>query len=132
MMIKNVLLVEDNRASRDLMKEAFQAAAFEGALHVTENAEQLLQFLKKEKTFEAAPDPDLILLDLNLPGKNGIETMGDLRGDARFKDIPVVVLTGSNVSSDIQACAKYRCKYLLKPSRFHELVGLVKSLPGFC
>jgi len=131
-MIKNVLLVEDNPAIRLIMQEAFKAASFEGQLDMAENGDDVMQYLKREKKFSTAPMPDIILMDLNLPGKSGIEVIGEIKKDDRLKNIPIVVLTGSNSSIDTHACSKFQCKYLLKPSRFHELVELVKSLPDFC
>jgi CheY-like chemotaxis protein len=130
--ISNILFVEDSEASRHLMREAFKAAHFDGELFIMENAAQFFQFLNRQNNYSKAPVPDLIVLDLNLPGKNGIEVMEEVKNDPRFQNIPLIVLTGSNAASDIEACSKYGCKYLLKPSRFHELVKLVQSLPQFC
>jgi CheY-like chemotaxis protein len=131
-LIRNVLLVEDNEASRVLMREAFEAASFEGQLDMVENGHEVMRFLKSEGRFARSPRPDLILLDLNLPGKSGAEIMSEIREDERFRDISIVILTGSNAANDIAVCSKFRCKYLLKPSRFHELVELVRTLPEFC
>lgn len=127
--IHHILFVEDSEASRHLMKEAFKAAGFEGQLMIMENASQLLAFLNQKPQSASALFPDLIVLDLNLPGKTGIEVMEELKNDETFKAIPLIVLTGSNALTDIEACSRFGCKYLLKPSRFHELVQLVKSLP---
>lgn len=128
--MKNILLVEDSDAGRDLMKEAFNAAEFDGALYMAKNGNEALDFLKQAGGFSQAPRPDLILLDLNLPRLSGLDVLAEIH-DTPFQKIPLVVLTGSNSSKDIQACLKYRCRYVLKPSRFHELVELVKSLPEF-
>jgi chemotaxis family two-component system response regulator Rcp1 len=125
----NVLLVEDDPANRKLVQEAFKAAEFKGALSTVNNSDELMRFLD-QKYASMKKLPDLILLDLNLPGKSGIEIIPEIQNDERFKRIPIVCLTSSNAASDIKACSEYRCKYLIKPTRFHELVGLVKSLPG--
>ncbi len=130
-MIKHVLLVEDSEAGRRLMQEAFKIASFDGQLNITENGEELLQFLKQEEGFVNAQIPDLILLDLNLPGKSGFQVLDGIKKDKRFQNIPVIVLTGSSAASDIQTCAEFGCKYLMKPSNFSELIALVKSLPDF-
>ena len=128
-MIKNILLVEDNPASHQLMREAFKEALIETDLTMVDNGNDALHFLRKEGRFAASTKPDLVLLDLNLPGKSGIELMEEIKGDPSLQSIPLIVLTGSSAAADIQACARFHCKYLLKPSRFHELVQLVKSLP---
>ncbi len=128
--MQHILLVEDNPASRLLMKEAFKAAAVAWELHQVENGTQMLAFLKGEGDYRKAPRPDLIVMDLNLPGKSGVELMDEIKHDEKLQDIPLVVLTGSNASADIQACSQFRCKYLLKPSRFHELVALVLTGPA--
>lgn len=128
-MIKNVLIVEDNRASHVLMREAFAAASFNAHLTIVDNGDEAMQFLKRKGDFSGAQRPDLILLDLNLPGKSGVELMAEIKDDTESQSVPLIVLTGSNAEADIQACARFHCKYLLKPSRFHELVQLVKSLP---
>lgn len=129
-MIRNILLVEDDRASRRLMDMAFQEAAIGASLHMAENGEEALDFLKKRGKYPGAPRPEMILLDLNLPGKSGASVLEEIRGDDRLKEIPVVILTGSNASQDIKISSRFtRCRYLLKPTHYHELVLLVKSLP---
>ncbi len=131
-MLKTILLVEDNEAQRNLMQEAFSEANLEVELHIVERAEELMAFLRKQGGFKNAASPDLVLLDLNLPGKSGLEALSEIKSDTQIKHVPIAVLTGSNASSDIQACAKFQCKYLLKPSGFNQLVQLVKSLPDLC
>ncbi len=130
-MLNNILLVEDSTASRHLMKEAFKTASTDSQLNMVENGDEALRFLKREGKFSDAPAPDLILMDLNLPGKSGLEVIGEIKKDKRFQNIPVIVLTGSSAASDIQACSKFGCKYLMKPSNFSELIVLVRSLPDF-
>lgn len=129
-MFQNVLLVEDDRASRKLMSMAFQEADTGAKLHMTENGEEALDFLNRRGRFPEAPQPEMILLDLNLPGKSGATLLEEIRQDDHLKEIPVVILTGSNASQDIKAASRFtRCRYLLKPTHYHELVLLVKSLP---
>jgi len=129
---KSILLVEDNKAGRLIMREAFKMALVESQLHVVENGDDALRFLNQEDPFEKMPMPDLILLDLNLPGKSGVEVLAEIRKEVRFQAVAIMVLTGSSAASDIEACSKFHCRYFIKPARFHELVQLVKSLPEFC
>jgi CheY-like chemotaxis protein len=131
-MIKNILLVEDNEAGSRLMQEAFKEVFFDGELDIVEDGTEAMQFLRHEQRFENKPKPDLVLLDLNLPGKSGIEVLNEIKTDEALRDIPVAVLTGSNSSKDIKACSGFqRCRYFLKPARFDEIVNLVKSLESF-
>lgn len=127
----HVLLVDDDPANERLMFEAFKKAASESTLHAVENGDDAIKFLKREAKFADAPKPSLIILDLNLPGKNGFEILEDIKKIKELKNVPVLILTGSSAAGDIQNCSRLYCKYLLKPTRFHELVQLVKSLPDF-
>ena len=129
-MLSNILLVEDNEASRQIMKHAFRIASMAAELHLAENGDQLFQFLRKEPPFTGAAEIDLILLDLNLPGRSGIELLRELKNDSHFQKIKVVILTGSNAAKDIAACSQFHCEYRLKPTRFQELVEFVKALDG--
>jgi chemotaxis family two-component system response regulator Rcp1 len=124
-MVKNLLLVEDDDASQMLMKQAIKTSALDYVLNIAGNGEEALDFLNK---CGPAQLPDLILLDLNLPGKNGLEILKEIRANDSMSKIPVLVLTGSNAESDRSACNQFaHCRYVLKPSRFFELVDFVKS-----
>jgi CheY-like chemotaxis protein len=129
---RHILLVEDNESSRILMKEAFDAVSFEGRVDMVESGDEAMEFLRQKGKYADAQKPDIVLLDLNLPGKNGLEIVSEIRSDKHLQNLCVIILTGSNASSDIEACTRLHCKYLLKPSRFHEVIELVKVLPGFC
>lgn len=126
----NILLIEDSEGDRQLMEEAFKAASQSG-LYVVQNGFEGLAFLKKEGEYQNVPRPDLILLDLNMPGKTGLDVLDEIKSDEALQNIPVAILTGSNAPTDIRACSRFPgCRYLLKPSRFPELVELVKTLPN--
>jgi CheY-like chemotaxis protein len=127
--LKNVLVIEDDPASQFLMQEAFELSQVGSTLHFLESGMEILDVLRQKGPYADIPVPDLILLDLNLPGKNGIQVLQEIRDDKNFKDIPVIILTGSNAPTDFKSCAKLQCRYLLKPSRFPELINLIKSLP---
>jgi len=127
--LHNILLVDDSRAAHFLMKEAFKEASMDSQLHMVENGDDALSFLRKEGSFAKMPAPDLMLLDLNMPGKTGLDVLDEIKKDESLHNIPVIVLTGSEAAADREACSKFNCKYLNKPTRFHELVELVKSLP---
>ena len=129
----NILLIEDNEGDRRIIREAFTAVSGDnGQLYMAETGEAALRFLRKEKEFEGAPCPDLILLDLNLPGLHGSEILKTLKSDPVNKIIPVIVLTSSNSQQDI--CKSYglgaSC-FLNKPMRYGELLNLMKLLYDF-
>jgi CheY-like chemotaxis protein len=127
-MSKTVLLIEDNRASQTLMKMAFKTAEMDCMLKIAEEGDDAIAFLKRQGVHADAPQTNLVLLDLNLPGKSGVEILAEIKQDPATSQVPVIVLTGSNASSDMNACAKYpHCRYVLKPARFPELVDLVRS-----
>jgi CheY-like chemotaxis protein len=129
--LEHVLLIDDYDAGRLLMRKAFRASGLAMELHEAEDAGEALRFLKREPPFAGTPTPGLILLDLNLPGKTGLELLEEIKSDGRLRGIPVAILTGSSSSADMEACAKMGCRYLTKPLRFEGLVDLVKSLPGY-
>ena len=129
--LKNILVAEDDIASRQAVAEAFRESSFEGVLHTVKNSDELMRVLRRQGEFKDVSVPDMVLLDLNLPGKTGLDAIREIKSDEKLKDIPIVVLTVSNAPADIQVCSQYRCKYLIKPSRFHELVNLVTMLPDF-
>jgi len=127
-MLKNVLLVDDNEDEFILMGEAFKASRPDVVIHCVNHSDDAMQFLRHEGRFKASPRPDLVLLDLNLPGKTGLEMLEEIRADARLADIAVIILTGSHSPEDRDACTKLRCRYAVKPPSFSELTEFVNSL----
>ena len=97
-----VLLVEDNPDDVIMIREAFEQSLTPVQLYVVSNAEQAIKFVRR--TDAVAPRPSLILLDLNLPIRNGLEVLADLKGDDEFLSIPIVVLTTSRAPNDIERC----------------------------
>jgi DNA-binding response OmpR family regulator len=126
-----ILLVEDNEGDARLTKEAFKENKINYRLSVARNGEDALKFLKKEDQYASAPRPDLILLDLNLPKKNGREVLEEIKKDLSLKRIPVVILTVSRSEEDIiRSYDLYANCYITKPidlSQFMEIVKLVKN-----
>ena len=127
-----ILLVEDNPGDVRLTREAFEAANFEHRLHVVPTGDDAIDFLTHQGEHATAPYPDLVLLDLNLPGKNGDEVLGSIRENPQLTRLPVLMLTSSVASEDIVACYEATANaYLTKPSDFDEFVSLVKALERF-
>lgn len=120
-----VLVVEDDKASQKLLDLAFKNAGMESALIFKDKGEEALHFLKTNM----GPRPDLVILDLNLPGKNGLEILEEIRRIPSFEKIFVVLLTGSSHLPSEKISPNDASKFLLKPLHFKELVSLVRSLP---
>lgn len=127
-----ILLVEDNPGDVRLTREALKDAKMLNRLHVVEDGEAALSFLHRREQYVQAPRPDLILLDLNLPGTNGREVLADIKADAELKAIPVVILTTSRAEEDILKAYKlYANCYITKPVDFIQFIRVVKAIETF-
>ena len=126
----DVLLAEDNKADQHMMELAFQSSSVKAKLLIVEDGQSAISFVKREGEFSNAPRPDLIFLDLNLPKKNGIEVLTEIRKYDHLKKIPIVILTGSTFPSDKIACAQLESTaYLPKPIGVDGLKALIELLP---
>ena len=127
-----VLLVEDSPADILITREAFEEAKLINSLHVVEDGVAALAFLRREGRYVSAPRPDLILLDLNLPRKNGREVLAEIKADPGFRTIPVVVLTTSHAEKDILDAYGFCANcYIVKPVGFDNFVEAMKSIRQF-
>ena len=127
-----ILLVEDNPGDVRLTREALREHQLELHLHVVENGEDACAFLRRQDPYRHETVPDLILLDLNLPRRDGREVLADIKSDPVLRQIPVVVLTSSDAESDVQkAYALGANCYLTKPAGFDEYGALVKAINAF-
>ncbi|MCB1881722.1 MAG: response regulator [Chromatiaceae bacterium] len=127
-----ILLVEDNPPDQDLTREAFKQGRLNNNLHVVDDGEQALAFLRREGEYGNAPRPGLILLDLNLPRMDGRELLKEIKGDAVLSSIPVVVLTTSNDEADVLKSYQLHANcYLTKPVEFDNFTNVVRSLEHF-
>jgi len=127
----DILLVEDDAGDVELTKEGLLAAKMIVNLHVVDDGEKALRFLKKEPPYLDAPRPDIILLDLNMPRKNGKETLQEIKADESLRSIPVVVLTTSEAEADIVKCYDLGANcYITKPigfEAFTKVVGMIEE-----
>jgi two-component system, chemotaxis family, response regulator Rcp1 len=131
-MMKTVLLVEDSPGDVRLTQEAFREFDSGLDLHVAVDGAEAMCFLRREGGHGQAPRPDLILLDLNLPKKNGRQVLAEIKQDDDLKMIPTVILTTSDAQEDIAAVYQLRANcYLTKPVEFDAFDGLVKSISEF-
>jgi CheY-like chemotaxis protein len=127
-----ILLVEDNAGDVRLTREALREGRVVCNLNVVVDGEAALAFLRHEGPYASAPVPELILLDLNLPRKDGREVLAEIKEDPTLKRIPVVVLTTSNAEPDIlQAYNLHVNCYITKPAKLDEFLSVVKSIDDF-
>ena len=127
-----ILLVEDSPADVLIAREALNEAKLLNTIHVAEDGIEAMDFLYKRGKFASATRPDLILLDLNLPRKNGREVLAEIKADETLKSIPVVVLTTSSAEEDIlKSYNLYANCYVVKPVEFDSFVKAVQSIQHF-
>ena len=128
----DILLVEDNEGDARLAKEAFKESKILNRVsHVLDGVEAMA-FLRKEGKYADVPRPHLILLDLNLPRKDGREVLSEIKGDECLKRIPVVVLTTSNDERDIFKTYDLHVNcYITKPIDFEQFLQVVRSIKDF-
>lgn len=127
-----ILLVEDNPGDVDLTRDALADGKFHNRLHVAEDGERALSFLRRQGGYADVPRPDLILLDLNLPKIDGREVLAEIKADDDFKRIPVVVLTTSQAEQDVlKSYSLHANCYITKPIDLSRFVEVVKSIENF-
>ncbi len=127
-----ILLVEDNPGDARLAMEVLKEAKVRNNLHWTKDGVEALTFLRREKPYEKAPRPDVILLDLNLPRKDGREVLAEIKSDERLMRIPVVVLTISKDEEDIFRTYNLHANcYVTKPLDLDQFVKVVRSIEDF-
>jgi CheY-like chemotaxis protein len=128
----HILLVEDSPGDVRLTLEAFRDANSELELHVTNDGAEAMAFLRHEGVNADAPRPELILLDLNMPKKDGREVLAEIKADESLKLIPTVILTTSEAEADVVRCFELQANsYLLKPVDLTAFEVLVKSINDF-
>ncbi|WP_424355318.1 response regulator [Methanobacterium sp. MBAC-LM] len=127
-----ILLVEDNEGDIGLVEEVFQEAKIMNNLNIAEDGEEAMLFLHKKGKFSNVPSPDIILLDLNLPGKDGREVLKEIKEDNELKRIPVVILTTSKAEEDIlKSYNLHANSYITKPVDFDQFIRVIKSIENF-
>ena len=127
-----ILLVEDNAGDVRLTREALREAEVAVELVAVPDGEEALAYLRREGEFAGATPPDLILLDLNLPKKNGLEVLEEIRRDTELRRVPVIMLTTSSSARDISACYDrgVNC-YVVKPLDLDDFTALVQAINRF-
>lgn len=127
-----ILLAEDNPGDVRLTEKALDHGNIINNLHVVENGVEAIKFLRQEGDYADKPRPDLVLLDLNMPKKDGREVMEDMKADPSLRRIPVVVLTSSEAEEDVVRSYELNANaYLTKPVDFDGFVDIVKRIEDF-
>jgi len=127
-----ILLVEDSPSDTDLTLEALRDFKVRNHVNVVEDGVVALQFLRRQGAYAEAPRPDLIMLDLNLPRKDGREVLAEIKGDDKLKTIPIVVLTTSRADQDILRAYQLNANcYITKPVDFNQFLQVVRSIESF-
>jgi CheY-like chemotaxis protein len=128
----DILMVEDNPADVRLAQEAFRECTAHDSLSVARDGVEATEFLRRRGRFSGARRPDLILLDLNLPRKDGREVLAEIKADPELMRIPVIVLTTSRADKDVQRTYELHANcYVVKPSDLDEFLDVVRSIEHF-
>jgi two-component system, chemotaxis family, response regulator Rcp1 len=127
-----LLLVEDNPGDARLTREALSMSKVRNNLHRVADGEEAMRFLRRDGNFAGAPTPDLILLDLNLPRRDGREVLEDIKSDPALKHIPVVILTSSQADEDIIHSYQLHANcFITKPVDLEQLTKVVQGIEQF-
>ncbi len=127
-----ILLVEDNPGDVRLTQEAFREGKIRNNLYVAEDGVEGLAFLRREGKYADSPRPDIILLDLNLPKKNGIDVLAEIKTDEELKRIPVVILTTSVAEQDVlRSYDQHANCYIVKPVDLEQFLRVIQTIEDF-
>ena len=128
----NILLVEDNLGDADLAREALENSKLHNTLEVVEDGEKAMAYLRREAPYAEATRPDLILLDLNLPKKDGRQVLAEIKADPSLRRIPVVILTTSKAEEDVLKTYDLHANcYITKPIDLKQFLHVVRSIEDF-
>lgn len=131
-MVVEILLVEDDPADVLVTREAFSDNQVRNRLHVVGDGEKAMRFLRQTGEYAQAPRPGLILLDVNLPRRNGLEVLADLKADKKLASIPVVMLTTSRAEEDIlRSYSLHASAYIAKPVDFERFTEVIRQIDDF-
>lgn len=130
----DILLVEDNPGDVRLVREAFAMTetSSETVLHVVNSGDDAVKFLRQVAEYATVPFPDLVLMDLNLPGRDGCDVLETIRDDPQLRQLPVIMVTGSGAREDVVRCYNARANaYLTKPTDPDEFASVVEAVKRF-
>ena len=128
----DILLVEDNPADIELTRIAFKEARVANVLHVAEDGQEALDYVFKRPPYENSKTPDIILLDINLPQLNGIQVLESLKTDAKYRTIPIIMLTSSSAERDVLSSYSHHANsYITKPVSFDKFLDVARQIEEF-
>lgn len=127
-----ILMVDDNPGDARLTEEAFKEVGLQNHFQWISDGDEALAFLRRKRPHDRAPRPDLILLDLNMPRKDGRQVLAELKSDAALREIPVIVLTTSQAEDDIRHAYQLEANcYINKPVSLEDFIQVVRSIKHF-
>ena len=127
-----ILMAEDEKTDRLFAEQAFKHSSCKTNLNIVDDGEELLSYLRNENGYSDRKMPDIILLDINMPRKNGHEALKEIKADKNLRHIPVIVFSGSSATEDIiESYSNYASAYIPKSVGFTEMIGFVKSIEDF-
>jgi two-component system, chemotaxis family, response regulator Rcp1 len=127
-----ILLAEDNDGDVELTRQGFKMCKLLLNMHHVRNGEECMAFLRKQGKYSAAPTPDLLLLDMNMPRMDGREVLAEMVADETLNAIPVVILTTSALDEEILKMYKLRCSsYIIKPIDFDQFLNVTRSIAEY-
>jgi CheY-like chemotaxis protein len=127
-----ILLVEDSPSDALMTREAVECSNVPNRLHIVDDGVEAMAFLRRQGKYADVPVPGLVLLDLNLPRKSGLEVIAEIKADEKLKCIPIVVLTASKMDEDIaRAYGSHANCYITKPIEFAKLADAVRGIGDF-
>ena len=127
-----ILLVEDNPGDADLAREALEGSKFHNILNVVDDGEKAMAYLRRDGLYTEVSRPDLILLDLNIPKKDGRQVLAEIKEDDNLKRIPVVILTTSRAEEDVIKSYNLHANcFIIKPIDLHQFLNVVKAIEDF-
>lgn len=130
--VVDILLVEDNLGDVRLITEALAETDMDPSVHCVRDGVEALQFLRRQAPFESAPKPAIVILDLNLPRKDGRDVLAEIKSDTALSSTPVIVFSGSDAPQDISACYRLHANcYIVKPRDLFGMSETISSLVDF-
>ncbi|MFA6924621.1 MAG: response regulator [Bacteroidales bacterium] len=128
----DILIVEDNSGDARLIREVLKEGKIMNSLHIVKDGVEAMEFLYKKGKYENTPNPDLIILDLNLPRKDGREVLAEIKENNELKKIPIVIMTTSQAEEDILRSYNLHANcYITKPLDLNQFIKVVKSIEDF-
>ncbi len=128
----NILLVEDSLADIRLTQEVFKEGKINNILNVVMDGEEALLYLRKSGKFKSMETPDLVLLDLNIPKKDGRQVLAEIKADSKLRVIPVIILTTSAAEQDILNTYSHHANcYIMKPVNLEQFIKVIRSIEEF-